>query len=175
MFYEFLKILYEFVNILRRKMPLLALLIHIIVVNIFYSRCEKTNSYEYLLWSYYTPLTVLALFWEFYHARQTYIRMYKYTSGFSVTLLAIVSTIVSVTTFVTTSYYIEQGKPFSCVLNYNRFYATIVFYSMFLVVFLFGVYEYRRWKPISTTPLDIQYDPLGNHYSTTFNNYYSTL
>ena len=135
----------DILDVIRRKVPLLTLLIQIFIVNIFYIECIGSNDYKLGTLIYFPILCVFCLIWEIIYTLKIFARVYSHKTLRSRLIFGIFSAILCVCMFCTTSFYIESGKPFSCVFEYNHHVASILFYTNIALVLIFSVFEHYKW------------------------------
>ena len=139
-------------KLMKEKVPLAFLSIHSLISNILYSPKfindtmntvsfydNKSSQYIYhpeedidslrsVFWVYYPILCSLCFAWEFFHSFHTYKIRHTQYQAFTRNIYAVLSSFISVLTFIFVSYYINNGRPFSRIFDYNYMIATVLFY-----------------------------------------------
>src|SRR5438093_1173293 len=111
---------YNLLDIIKNKVPLFALFIQILIVNIFYKECVLDELHIIGFWIYFPILSLFCLLWEFVTTIKVFSVVYYYKTINSRLIFGSFSALISLSTFCCSSYYIETGKPFSCVFQYNE-------------------------------------------------------
>lgn len=158
---------YEILDVIRRKVPLLTLLIQTFIVNIFYRECVNDPNYKLWVWIYFPFLCLFCVIWETIYGLRMLAKHYQHKSIRSRIILSIISAILSMSIFFTASYYVEAGRPFSCVSEYNKDIATVLFYTNIGLLLVFSAYEHYKWGVRgSLLPLYIQHNKLNDKLMT---------
>src|SRR5437660_692683 len=129
---------FEILDVIRRKVSLLTLLVQTFVVNIFFRECTGDENYKLSVWIYFPILGVLCLLWEFLYVLKIFARCYSHKPFRDRAIFGVFSALMSLCIFCTSSYYVEGGRPFSCVFDYNKIVATILFYSNIMLLLIFS-------------------------------------
>jgi hypothetical protein len=159
-------LLIDFFPVVQRKIPLVMTSIHVIIVNIFYRNCNSdSDSDKTGFWIYYPLICCLCFLWELFFIMKYYNKICTYVASKSRIRMALVSSVVSLSMFICVSYYIEIGRPFSCLFQYNHAVAAIIFCIGIMFLVSFSVYEHYSWGvyksilPVSVFISDEYVDP----------------
>lgn len=140
---------YDLFDVIRNKVPLLTFFIQMMIVNIFYRECASEEQ-KIGFWIYFPILCLACLLWELGYTIRFFSHTYSHKSLKSRICFGIFSSFISVCTFCTASYYVEAGKPFSCIYPYNKTVAPILFYVTISIVILLSMYEHYKWGVIKS-------------------------
>lgn len=147
---------FAILDVMKRKIPVLILTIHTLIVNTFYKTCEVSDKAKTGFMIYYPLLCLACLVWEAVHAYRASVKLYSHKSTKNHLWFSVLAASTSLFAFVGYSYYVEGGRPFSCVFNYNDTVAIIVLAVSFLLVTSISCIEHFYWGKIkSFLPLDI--------------------
>ncbi len=109
---------YDFISIIKNKVPLIMLFIQFTIVDIFYNDCNKYEN-NIGFWIYYPSLCILCFSFEYYRAKQLYTRIYAHKTKNSIIFISILSSFLTLWTFFTVSNFIQNGHPYDCIFQYN--------------------------------------------------------
>jgi hypothetical protein len=156
---------YEFLDIIKRKIPLLTLLIQTMIVNIFFRECISDENQIIGFWVYFPILCLFCLVWELIYVLIIFSKDYSHKSLNKRVFFGTITAIISLCTFCTTSYYIEEGRPFSCIFEYNSVVATVLFYSNIVIIIILSLYEHYVWGILEPLlPLYVQNKNLSSNF-----------
>lgn len=143
-------------DVVRHKVPLLSLFVQMLIVNVFYRECVSDEGHMIGFWIYFPTLSLICFVWELTYAFRLFSQIYQDKTLRSRIGFALISTMTSTLIFCTTSYYVEAGRPFSCIYPYNQIAATTLFYVTISLLILLSLYEHYRWGIIgSLLPMTI--------------------
>ena len=138
---------------------MLSLFFQILIVNIFYTDCSNSNDPVYTIgfWVYFPLLCLICLILETFSTIKRFSHLYSHKPLKSRICVGVCSIFITLVTFCSTSYFIETGRPFSCVFEYNHLLASIIFCVDIIVLVTFSMYEYYCWGVVrSLLPMYIQ-------------------
>lgn len=135
----------KYVNILKSKIPLLPLTLHLAIVKYLYSNCENNdNDYLIVYKVYFSVLFVLTVLLEVYHAYLQYKKFYNNKK--EMIIYIIISTLISTSSFLALCYFLENGRPYSCFYSYSKPVAGILFLLVVLLVSVASIIENHYWN-----------------------------
>ena len=135
---------------MKKKIPILPLTIHFILVKSIYNDFNSNNSiYRIAFWIYFPILCLLTCIWEGIHSYFRYIKIYPNRTNCEVASYTAISIFVSLWVFIATCYYIENGIPFSYLFPYNNIISSIVFFISYGLVSCISYVEHFIWSKIS--------------------------
>lgn len=138
---------------------MLSLFFQVMTVNIFYTDCSNSSNPSYAIgfWIYFPLLCLMCLILETLSTIKRFSQLYSHKRLKSRMLIGICSILISLATFCSTSYFIETGRPFSCVFEYNHYVALITFCIDIFILVVFSMYEHYYWGVVqSLLPMYIQ-------------------
>ena len=146
------------VNSMREKIPILPLLLQFIIVRNVYQDDSDENLKRTIFWVYYPILCFICLIYEYVYAYSYYTKHYNTHSFKQRLLFSILSSFISLWSFIATSYYIQDGKPFSILFDYNSLVANVIFYLSFGLISLITYLEHFKWSDLPYYPMYDNYD-----------------
>ena len=141
---------------MKKKIPILPLTIQLVITNSVYNNKNNVElSYStYLIgfWIYFPLLCLITCIWESFHAYTEYKNKYPQRTHKERVCYTILSTFISLWVFIATSYYINDGIPFSILFEYNTIIANITFYMSYALVSLITYLEHYKWPKLIPLP-----------------------
>jgi len=132
----------KLVDIIRDKIPILAILVQIIIVHNCFKICDKDDIQKMVILIYYPVLLVACAIWETAYAVRTYIKNHPEKPKPLWFFMGSVSGMISTLIFFAFTYYIEDGRPLSCLIVYDKLIADIILYVMIGIALLFSFIEW---------------------------------
>lgn len=133
------------INSMRRKIPVLPLLLQFIIVRNVYQDDDDIKLKRTIFWCYYPLLCLICFIYELAYAYNIYTKYYDTHSFVNRLYFSMLSSFISLWAFVSTSYYVQDGKPFSLLFNYNSLVANVIFYMSFGLISLITYLEHFKW------------------------------
>ena len=134
-----------------KKIPNSCLSLQIIITKHVYTDASLDNDVmNAIFWIYYPSLCVFCILWEFFHAKNEY--KDRKWSKCKKNGLSILSSFISVWIFIATSYFIQDGKPFSILFDYESHIASIIFYMSFLWISIILLIEHKTCNKKAVIP-----------------------
>ena len=134
-----------------KKIPNSCLSLQIIITKHVYTDASLDNDVmNAIFWIYYPSLCVFCILWEFFHAKKEY--KDRKWSKCKKNCLSILSSFISVWIFIATSYFIQDGKPFSILFDYESHIASIIFYMSFLWISIILLIEHKTCNKKAVIP-----------------------
>lgn len=139
----------RFLKIMKEKVPIFVIGIQTLIANTIYSQTFLTdiniNIDKLILinffWIYFPILCIICGIWEFYNAIDIYKNKNLNIDFKHIIIYSILSTISSIITFIIFSFYINDGRPFIILFNYNYLYVSIIFYSWGIILSILNFIE----------------------------------
>jgi hypothetical protein len=151
--------IFELLDVIRHKIPMLSLFFQVMIVNIFYTDCSKLDDDTYTIgfWIYFPLICLICLILETFSTIKRFSQLYSHKRLKSRICVGVCSILISLSTFCSTSYFIETGRPFSCVFEYNHLIAIIAFCVNIVIIVTFSIFEHYHWGIVrSLLPMYIQ-------------------
>jgi len=139
---------------MKQKVPIFVLTLQTLITNHVYDDCNNEKDLQIIFWIYYPFLCILCILIEFYttwtrtkflevaiHNENHFINNKKYKIAY-----CSVTTIISLLSFIVTSYYINTGLPFRCIFNYDKTISAFIFYFTFGLIFILSTIEHKIFK-----------------------------
>jgi hypothetical protein len=163
------------IDIIRRKVPVSMLFIHLVIGNTFYSEC-KNNTFNILnIWLYLSILGAMCFIWKTVYAIAYLLHAYSHKSKSSIICFGLCSALISLWIFVTTSYYVEGIRMTDCAFQYDQTVGPILFLTAFLLTILFSLFEHYKWGVVQPMYcLDTNHDNQSVYYSQAVNPLYGS-
>jgi len=98
---------------------------------------------------------MIAAVWEAFHAWHHFHDAYPYKRKKERNIFVAISTFISLLAFVSSAYFMHDGKPFVCLFPYDRVVAIIVFCLSLGFIVLITYIEHYRWAKLD----DMQFFP----------------
>lgn len=141
----------------QKKLPLLTMFIHMMIVNIFFQECSGSdNDNDYAFGTktnkmigfliYYPILCVSCFIWNYMVAMHHYDKEYSYITYRSRRLMSFASAVTSFTTFTCGSYYFEFGQPFKSLFSYYKSLRIFLICYAFVLITCFSIFEILIWS-----------------------------
>ena len=160
----------KFIKLMKEKIPVFLIGIQTLISNTLFSKNFLMDSHLFIgnnitfgnhlienkevlrnvFWIYFPILCILCGFWEFYHAWHIYKLRHKNFDHKKIKNYSIISTFISVITFIIFSYYINDGRPFVIIFKYNYLYASIVFYVWAIILSVYNFIEHNHYHIMET-------------------------
>lgn len=141
---------YEIFDVIRRKVPLMTLFVQMLIVNIFYRECVSDDGHMIGFWIYFPTLSLACFIWEMANCVRLFSQIYQHKTLKSRIIFGFISSLISTLTFCTASYYVEAGRPFSCIYPYNQVAAPIMFYLTITILVIISLFEHYKWSVIGS-------------------------
>lgn len=133
----------KLIDIIRDKIPILTILVQIIIVHNCFHICDnKQDIQATAILIYYPILLVACAIWETAYAVRIYIKTQPDKPKALWFFMSGVSGMISTLIFFTFTYYVDDGRPLSCIIVYNKLIAGIIFYVMIGITLLFSLIEW---------------------------------
>ena len=146
--------LYKIIKYVSRKFPSFLLFIHIciskyIIICNKHSHCNnntiiskyesENNISSTYFWLYLSIMSVLCCIWEILYKYFKLKRKKKLEKEKIIYL--IFSTIISLSAFLSTIFYVDDHHVFECFINYNKIIANTAFFISYATIVIFSVFE----------------------------------
>jgi len=135
----------KYITGLKRYIPALMLSINMTIVNFAFDTCINNMEYKIGFWVYYIILLLLTGIWEGFHSFFHFKTVYPHASTKSNIIYTIISTLTSIIVFFVLTYFVQNGKPFSCFYPYSHIIAGILFFLTCGVVSTITYIEHFFW------------------------------
>ena len=100
---------------------------------------SENNISSIYFWLYLTIMSVLCCIWEILYKYFKLKRKNKLEKQKIIYL--IFSTIISLSAFLSTIFYVDDHHVFECFLNYNKIIANTAFFLSYAIIVIFSVFE----------------------------------
>jgi len=137
----------EILTTMIHKIPVFVLSIHLAIVSEVYDVCNNSSEQKTLFWVYYPFMCVLCFLWEFLYIYLHIGSKISYV-GHKNICYSLTNAFISLFSYISTSYYMQDGKPFSCVFDYDKNIATVFFYLSYAIIFTVSTFEKKFIKCI---------------------------
>lgn len=147
----------------RKKIPLITIFVHMVVVSIFYRECiggTTTNFNKKIVFLiYYALLCIICFLWELYCILEFYKNKYSFNRHKSRFNIGLLSAFISLLVFICGSYYFDTKGPFNCLfIYYNSISIFLICYGCIMLV-CFSIFERFIWGiQKSVLPIESNYD-----------------
>ena len=139
---------------MKQKVPIFVLTLQTLITNHVYDNCNNEKDLQIIFWIYYPFLCILCILIEFYTTwtRTKFLEIAIHNENHFINnkknkiVYCSVTTIISLLSFIITSYYINTGLPFRCIFNYDKTIATFLFYFTFGLIFILSTIEHKVFK-----------------------------
>lgn len=130
------------IDLMRKKIPVFAWTIEVAVTTHVFEDCPPDLNLVSIFWGYYITTLLLCGIWESVYSWMNFPSHAFPQTKKNRIIYTIFHVLVSLIAFISTSYYIQEGLPFSCIFPYNKTIATIIFYITYGVVVVLGIVEH---------------------------------
>lgn len=142
----------RFRNYAMRKIPHVIIAAYIIIANSGFGTCPEGAEYKNAYIATIAVLSVLCFIYEFFDAYVEFKKVYDSPSKKSLYGYCVLSSFISLLMFLSLSFVLFNGQPYSCYYPYDRIIALIVFcLSVVVVVGVSGI-EHYFWNKIKYYP-----------------------
>jgi len=139
----------NFRNYAMRKIPHVIITAYIIIAHSGFKNCPVGNKYKEAYIATMAVLSILCFAYEFFDAYVEFVKVYNNPTKKSLYGYCILSSLVSLLMFLSLSFVIFNGQPYSCYYPYDDTIALILFcLSVVIVVGVSGL-EHYFWNKIS--------------------------
>jgi len=138
---------YKAINVtMKNKVPYIPILINLLFAHFIYTPCPWEDKYKKLFETYYTLLAFSCFIWEYVHAYLYFKKTYPKASKHERNIYISISALISTGFFIVLTYFLQEGKPFSCYMKYDKTVAVSLFLMMCTVISIFAAAEHLWWK-----------------------------
>lgn len=126
-----------------RKIPAIPLAIHFLIVEYAFDPCPENASL--IFWCYFPILCIITIAWEAISSYSHFLIAYPRKPRDEKIIYTIFSTCTSFIMFISMTYYLKNGRPMTCMIEYNKDLAVVLF-SMSILITTFVTYcEHFKW------------------------------
>lgn len=136
----------KFRNICIRKIPHIITSAFLVISYFGYRQCPQGSTYEIGYITYFTILSILCFVYEGFDAYFEYKKLYPSKSSRDLYAYTIISAFVSTMLFVSLSFIVLDGKPYSCYYAYNHVIAIISFVLSVVITVGISTIEHYIWS-----------------------------
>ena len=134
------KHLLDIVKYMKNKIPSFLLFLHVIFFNYIYESCDPaTEKYDIMI-GYYVFSSVICIVWEFLYC---YFNLKKANGTLDKRdyVFCSLSTIVSLISFLSTTFFMNIGNAYECYFTYDKVIASVVFFLSYGIIIGFSTLE----------------------------------
>lgn len=135
-----------FSTYLSRKIPHVPLAVHFAIVHFVFPQC--TTNARSIFWGYYPILCTFVLIWEGISSYAHFRTVYRGKNRGEMILFAILNSFMSVFAFISLTFFLQDGRPMSCIFAYNRDIAFVVFAMCVASIAILTYFEHFWWGDV---------------------------
>ncbi len=136
--------IFNIIKFMKNKIPSFLLFSHIIVMNYTFKDCDPDELNKILFIIYYIISSIACFVWEFiycyFHINQKKKILCKDIS------FIILTSLISLLSFLSTTFYLNINNVNNCFYNYNKIVASFIFFTSYIIIFIISTIENFKCK-----------------------------
>jgi hypothetical protein len=126
-----------------RKIPAIPLGINFLIAEYAFDPCPSNASL--IFWCYYPILCLITIAWESLSSYSHFSAVYPRKPKSEKITYTIISACVSFILFISMTYFLKNGRPMTCMINYNKDVAVVLFAMGVLISSFITYCEHFKW------------------------------